>query len=64
MLPTSPETLKSFGFVRVLDAGCKVLEAIAIVGQSKLIHSLVREKFTYACIRVLTESKGYYIEHR
>lgn len=47
MLPTSPETLESFGFVRVLDAGCEVLEAIAIVGQSKLMHSLVRERSSH-----------------
>lgn len=44
MLPTSPETLESFGFVRVLDASCEVLEPIAMVGQSKLVRSLIREQ--------------------
>ena len=62
MIPTSPETLESFGFIGVLDTSCEVLESITIANQSKLLSEFIREEgFAYACMRVLTESKGYYL---
>ena len=60
MVPTSPETLEPFGFVRVLYASCEMLEPITMADQSKVLSGFTRgEGLAYACMRVLTESKGY-----
>ncbi len=37
-LPTSPETLEPFGFVRVLDTSCEVLKLIAVLNQSSVLQ--------------------------
>ena len=55
----SPEALEPFDFVCVTDATSKVVELVPVIRMSLVKSSGII--CTYACILVLTESKGYCI---
>ncbi len=59
-VPTPPKALETLSLVGVLHAIGEVVEAVSVTGKYVWSSFRVRHKqAAHACMRVLTESKGY-----